>query len=146
MLAFGKAAAWKFRYCFRNFLTQLKGSNWSSMAVKLNFYLYLEFVYLIKMEQSVFWFVSRSAKKIPALSFLCSVVKKLHLEFSLLCIYICFVSQKIILVILSIPFYLEHITSCSISKNLELVPFQFQGLTIGTSSILFLYNNWNSGL
>ena len=50
------------------------------------------------------------------------------------------------LVILSIPFYLEHITSCSISKNLELVPFQFKGLTIETSSILFLYNNWNSGL
>ena len=69
MLAFGKAAAWKFRYCFRNFLTQLKGSNWSSMAVELSFYLYLEFVYLKKMEQSVFWFVSRSAKKNPCTSF-----------------------------------------------------------------------------
>ena len=48
-------------------------------------------------------------------------------------------SKKIILVILSIPFYLEHITSCSISKYLELVPFQLQGLTIEISSIPFLY-------
>ena len=125
MLAFGKAAAWKFRYCFRNFLTQLKGSNWSSMAVKLNFYLYLEFVYLIKMEQSVFWFVSRSAKKNPCTSFaqwLLNCILNFH------CFVFTFVlcHRRWALVILSIPFYLEHITLCSISKNLELVPFQFK--------------------
>ena len=63
--------------------------------------------------------------------------QKLHLEFSLLCIYICYVSQKIILVS---PFH-------SICNILPHVPFQFQGLTIEITSIPFLYNkNWNWGL
>ncbi len=46
----------------------------------------------------------------------------------------------------SIPFYLELVPFRSISKVLELVPFQFQELQNATSSIPFPYNNWNFSL
>ena len=49
-------------------------------------------------------------------------------------------------VMVSVTFYLELVTFRYISKILELVPFQFQDLKNGTSSISFLYKNWNFGL